>query len=330
MGSINSLASDIFKKKVKKIKGTFMPKITRKAKDLKFNNKISPNLTKHLFNFFSYKELYEMGKINLYFMNNIIDYINETEPWPEKIRKFKSKYNLQIYQNEVDLTLKEAKIKKRRYKFPSKNRKEINYFQFDIDGNKYISIARSFNWAHKDDERYWREEKIKGAYVSNQKVPYLISVCWLDTNFSFFHVKQNNYKLYINETFIKSKKFIERVILKVIIDENIIIYEQKFPSKTIFDNNSYEREKSKLNEDLICYIKKEDFNMAKKDEKGDYIVKIEFNHGNDGLWKEGWFIDGGCLREITQKEIDNEMEIMNKKIEEEERKKLFGKFNNDE
>ena len=50
-----------------------------------------------------------MGKTNIYFMNNIIDYINENEPWPEKIRKFKSKYNLKIYQGEVDLSQKQAK-----------------------------------------------------------------------------------------------------------------------------------------------------------------------------------------------------------------------------
>ena len=44
---------------------------------------MSKNLT-NLFDFFSYKELYEMGKINLYFMNNVIDYFVENEPWPEK------------------------------------------------------------------------------------------------------------------------------------------------------------------------------------------------------------------------------------------------------
>jgi hypothetical protein len=330
MGLMNSVSSYFNPGPKKEIKETFMKKIKREPNVKTFNNKISPNITKYLFDYFSYKELYEMGKINLYFMNNIIDYIKETEPWPEKIRKFKSKYNLKIYKDEVDLTLKEAKINKRRYKFPSDNGNEINYYQFDMDGNKYISIARSFNWAHKNNNSYWREIKIKGSYEPKQDVPYLITVCWVDTNFSFFHVKKNNYKLYMNETFITSKKFVERIVLKVIIDENIIIYEKKFPNQKIFDNNNNEEEKSKLNEDFICYIKKEDFDKAKKDEKGDYIVKIEFSHGNDNYWKEGWIIDGGCLREITQKEMNNEIEIMKKKIEEEERKKLYRRLNNDE
>ena len=150
----------------------------------------------------------------------------------------------------------------------------------------------------------------------------------MDTNFSFFHVKPNNYKLYINETFIRNKRFIEKIFLKVIIDENIIIYNQKFPNQSIFGNNNNDRNNARLNEDFICYIKKEDFKNAKKDENGDCKIRIQFNQVND-FWKGGWFIDGGSLKEITQKEMNNEIEIMNKNMEEEERKKYFGK-NNDE
>ena len=307
----------------KEIEGTFMPKIKRQPQHKNFNNKMSQNLTKYLFDFFSYKELCEMGKINLYFMNNVIDYFEENEPWPEKIRKLKSKYNFKIYQNEVDYTLEEAKIKKRRYKFPSETEdKKVNYYQYDIDGNKYISIARTFDWAHKNNEMYWREEKIEGSYEKDSGVPYLITVCWIDTHFSFYHVKPNNYKLYINEHFIKSKRFKGKVKLKVCIDENIIIYDEKFPNNEIFDNNSSEREHSKLNEDYICFIRKEDFNEAKKDINGDCVINIEFIH-LDGYWKGGWFIDGGILREINQKEIDEEIEMMNKKLEEEERKRFL-------
>ena len=138
------------------------------------------------------------------------------------------------------------------------------------------------------------------------------------------HLKPNNYKLYINEHFISNKIFIEKLYLKVIIDENIVIYDKTFPSKKIFDNNkSYNNDNPKLKEDFICYIKKEDFNEAKRDENGDCMVKIQFNHKNNN-WKGGWYIDEGCLMEITQKEIDDEIKIMNQKLEEEERKKFFG------
>ena len=344
INNISSFFSDSTQKK--EIKPSFMPKIKREPKTKKFNN-LSSNLTKYLFDFFSYKELYEMGKTNLYFMNNIIDYIDIKNPWPEQIRKFKSKYNSNIYQGEVDLSEKEAKIKKRTYKIHSimekekekeiekekekeiEKEKEVNYYQFDIDGNKYISIARTFDWAHKNNERYWKEENINGGYETNEKTPYLVDVCWLDTKFYFFHVKPNNYKLYINEHFIKSRNFKNRVVLRVIIDENIVIYKNKFPNQKIFDNNCSEKDNSILKEDFICFIKKEDFNKGKKDENDEYIIKIEFNHEDDSFWKNGWYIDGGCLMEISQKEMDNEIAIINKNKEEEEKKKVFRRFDND-
>ena len=308
----------------KEIKTSFMPKIKRAPLDKKFNNKLSSNLTKYLFDFFSYKDLFEMGKINVFFMNNIIDYVEENDPWPEKIRKLKLKYHFDIHQNEVDCSLKEAQIKKRRYKFPSENEQEINYYQYDIDGNKYLSIARTFSWAHKNNDIYWREEKALDSYEKDSNVPYLITVCWIDTKFSFLHVTPNNYKLYINEAFIRNKRFKEKVTLKVTINNDIIIYEEKFPSQKVFDYNNCEQGNYRLNEDFICYIKKEDFNEAEKDENGDCIVKITFFH-TDNFWKGGWLIDGGCLREISQKQLDDEMAILNKKKEEEETKKYFGK-----
>ena len=324
MNLISTISNSIYSyPKKQEIKNRFMRKIQRKAKDQSFNKKIRSNLTKYMFDFFSYKELYELGKTNLYFMNNVIDYIQETEPWPEKVRKLKSTYHFTIYQNEVDSTLEESKKNKRRYKYPSENEKEVNYYQFDIDGNKYLSIARTFDWAHKNNDMYWREEKIEGSYEENSKVPYLNAVCWIDIEFSFFYVKPNNYKLYINEHFIKKRRFQEQVKLKVIIDENIVIFDKVFPSKEIFDGNNSNREYSRLSEDYICLIKIEDFNDAKKDENGDCKIKIQFNH-NDNYWKGGWFLDGGCLREITQKELNEELEKIDKNLEEEERRKILG------
>ena len=65
-------------------------------------------------------------------------------------------------------------------------------------------------------------------------------------------------------------------------------------------------------------------NEKKLDNNGDCKVKVEFFHADD-YWKDGWYIDGGCLKEITQKEMDKEIEEMNKRKEENEKKKLFGK-----
>ena len=155
-------------------------------------------------------------------------------------------------------------------------------------------------------------------------------VCWIDINFYFRHVKPGNYKLYINEHFSTNRRFIEQVTLKVIINEgkeNKILFNEKFPSREIYNrNNSSNSDNARLNEDFICYIKKEDFDGIEKDENGDCIVKINFFKIND-FWKGGWYIDGGILKEVTQKEIDEEMKKINKMKEEEERRKIFGNSN---
>ena len=153
----------------KEIKSSFMPKINREPKDNKFK-KLSKYLTQNLFRYFNHKEIYELGKINVFFMNNLIEYLENNETWPEKVRKLKCKYNFKIYQNEVDQTLNQAKINKRRYKYPQIEKRGINYLQFDEDGNRYISIASSFNWAHSNNESYWRKEKVPGSYEKDQDI----------------------------------------------------------------------------------------------------------------------------------------------------------------
>ena len=207
MGNMNSLNpfsyfSQNNRDTKKEVKTGFMHKINRKPIDNKFNN-LSKYVTQHLFHFLDYNELYELGKTNVFFMNNLIEYLENNNTWPEEVRKLINKYNFQIYQGEVDLTLNLAKKKKRTYKYPQQENEGINYYQFNLDGNRYISIANSFKWAHQDNNMYWTKEKSIGSYEENGDVYYLISVCWLDTKFHFYHVNpKNNYKLYINEFFV--------------------------------------------------------------------------------------------------------------------------------
>jgi len=128
MNTINVINENNNEQEKKEIRTNFMPKINRQPKTKLFYNKLSPNLTKYIFNFLPYKEVYEIGKLNLFLMNNVIDYFKQAEPWPEKIRKLKSKYNFEVYQKEIDETEKEAKIKKRRYKYSSEN--NVNYYLY--------------------------------------------------------------------------------------------------------------------------------------------------------------------------------------------------------
>jgi len=321
MGNMNSLNpfsyfSQNNRDTKKEVKTGFMHKINRMPIDNKFNN-LSKYVTQHIFHFFDYNELYELGKTNVFFMNNLIEYLENNNTWPEEVRKLINKYHFQIYQGEVDLTLNLAKKKKRTYKYYQQENEGINYYQFNLDGNRYISIANSFKWAHQDNNMYWTKEKSIGSYEENGDVCYLISVCWLDTKFHFYHVNpNNNYKLYLNEFFVMNKRFQNSLQLKVILGESKIVYESAFPSDKMYKENSGPKNNCKLKEDYICYIRKEDFNDVEKDQNGDCLVKVEFFHNND-FWKSGWFIDGGCLVETEQEEIDKLKEKEEEKEEEE-------------
>ena len=323
--SLNSITSYFYPKTSstnmnKLVKNVFMSKINRKPNTNQFVN-LSKYVTQHLFKFFDYNELYELGKTNVFFMNNVIEYLENNPTWPEEVRKLITKYNFQIYQNEVDLTENLAKKNNRRYKYPKEENKGVNYYQFNLDGNRYISIANSFKWAHFDNNNYWTKEKAVGSYEENGDVFYLINVCWLNTHFHFYHVNpKNNYKLYVNEFFVIHKNFKNKLKIKVILDENKIVYESIFPSDKIHQKNSGQKNNCKLKEDYICYIAKEDFNDVQKDQNGDCLVKVEFSH-RDLNWKSGWFIDGGCLVETTQEEIDKLKEKEEEKEKEKEEEK---------
>ena len=218
-------------------------------------------------------------------MNNLIEYLENNNTWPEEVQKLINKYHFQIKQDDIDFTLNLAKKNKRRYKYPQLENEGINYYQCNLDGNRYISIANSFKWAHQDNNMYWAKQKAIGSYEENGDVYYLISVCWLDTKFHFYHVNpKNNYKLYINEFFVIYKLFRNTLKLKVILGENKIVYENVFPSDKMYKENSGPKNNCKLKEDYICYIRKEDFNDVEKDQNGDCLVKVEFFY-NNSFWK---------------------------------------------
>ena len=304
----------------RQILAPFNFKIEREPKEKFLKKKLSSNLVKYLFNFCNYKDVFELGKANLNLMNNALEYFKETEPFPEKIRQMKLKYNMDIFQNEVDSTEQEAKMNKRRYQYQGKHK---NFFQFDIDGNRYIFLAHSYEWKHQKENQYWKEKEIDGSYEPGEKVYYLKTVCFIGMDFIFPHVKPNNYKFCLNEHFTDNEHIIERINLKVTINDDIIVYEKNFPNADIYNNNCDHHNKT-LKEDFICYVKEEDFEKAKKDENGDCKVTIIMRN-IDWYWKDGWYIDGGCLIEIEKERMEQEIKNMEQKKEKEEREKYFGR-----
>ena len=90
-------------------------KIKRKGKPCIFSQKLSPNLTKYLFDFFYYRELYNLGSINLYFYQCFSDY--QLLTWKIEMNNIIDIFNLEIknYEEEVDDTLTKCISKKRTY-----------------------------------------------------------------------------------------------------------------------------------------------------------------------------------------------------------------------
>ena len=89
-------------------------KINRKGKPCCFRNKLSSNMMKCIFDFFYYRELYELGKINLYFYQCFTDY--QLLTWKIEMNNIIDIFHLEIKnKEEVDDTLTKCISNKRTY-----------------------------------------------------------------------------------------------------------------------------------------------------------------------------------------------------------------------
>ena len=90
-------------------------KINRKGKPCCFRNKLSSNMMKCIFDFFYYRELYELGKINLYFYQCFTDY--QLLTWKIEMNNIIDIFHLEIKNpdEEIDDTLTKCIGKNRTY-----------------------------------------------------------------------------------------------------------------------------------------------------------------------------------------------------------------------
>ena len=93
-----------------------MNKIKRKCKTNLFNEKLSRNLTKYLFDFFYYRELYQICSANLFLYQCFTEY--QLMTWKLEMNNIIDIFHLNIenYDEEVDDTLTECIRNKRTYK----------------------------------------------------------------------------------------------------------------------------------------------------------------------------------------------------------------------
>ena len=259
----DSCSSGIFSLKQLKL-------IERKGKPNVFANRLKRNATKYLFDFFYYRELSEIGAINIFLHNCLIEY--EISTWPIEMRNLIDIFHLDVknLKEGVDKSLFEC-IKKQ-HLYPMKDHQE-NYVKIDKEGinlislvyydpnmkeqlnklNNNIQIKKPFNFEalemmEFDDEidgiipstlkTPWKVVHTKYSYIPGNII-FLEEKSPLDFGFSFHHVIKGNYKFYLHQYITNMKN--AKLKLQIYIN-NVVVFElNNFPSKSIlqqFNENS--------------------------------------------------------------------------------------------
>ena len=124
-----------------------MQKINRKYKPCIFSEKLNHNLIKYLFDFFYYRELYNLGSLNLFFYQCFTEY--ELLTWELEMNNIIDIFHLEInnYLDEVDDTLTKCIKNKRTYKMSDH---PGCFVRINKDGINIISLAYFDNSVKKN------------------------------------------------------------------------------------------------------------------------------------------------------------------------------------
>ena len=113
-----------------------MQKINRKCKGCVFNEKLNRNLTKYLFDFLYYRELYQICSANLFLYQCFTEY--QLMTWKIEMKNIIDIFHLDIKDEEIDDTLIQCIKKKRTY---SMKDHPGNFVRINKDGINLYSIA---------------------------------------------------------------------------------------------------------------------------------------------------------------------------------------------
>ena len=157
-------------------------KINRQGKSCIFSDKLSKNVTKYLFDFFYYRELYNLGSVNLFFYQCFRDY--QLLTWKLEMNNIIDIFHLKInnYEEEVDDTLTKTIKNKRTY-----NMKDHPgcYVRINKDGINIISSAYYDNSIYKENNL---NKNNTGIFLNN------------NLNLDFINDKLNNINIIENES----------------------------------------------------------------------------------------------------------------------------------
>ena len=190
-----------------------MQKINRECKPCIFSQRLSRNLIKYLFDFFYYRELYQMCSANLFLYQCFTEY--QLLTWKLEMNNIIDIFHLNInkYDEEVDNTLMESIKKKRTY---SMKDHPGCYVRINKEGINIISLA-------------YYDHSVQGDYINSN-------------NFSQNKIYNNNINIINNDQFSPFKNNNNNII-------NNKINTQFSPDENNNDKNNYPFFKIKFNID---------------------------------------------------------------------------------
>ena len=278
--------------------------IKREGKPNIFKDRVKKNVTKHLFDFFYYRELSEIGSTNIFLYNCFVEY--EMATWKQEMKNIIKIFHLDIKneEEEIDESLT-ACVKKNRI-YPVKNF-EGNYLRIDKEGLNLISLAyydpdiqaqldkKNNMFYHINnisfeniDEMDLEDDLLdinqtdlkitwKALYSGNSYVPgnilYLNDKSSLDFGFSFHHVIKDNYKFYLHHAMTDMRN--AKLKLQIIINDQIVFETDNFPSKKILDESHVDIFNNELKDVFICDINKHMFDAVKNDLRNSLDFKFD-------------------------------------------------------
>ena len=167
---------------------SLMQKINRECKPCIFNQRLSRNLTKYLFDFFYYRELYNICSANLFLYQCFTEY--QLLTWKLEMNNIIDIFHLKInnYDNEVDSTLLQTIKKKRTYQmidhpgcFVRINKEGINIISLAYYDNSIQGDAKNHN-NYSPKQKYINKNIIKNNIQFSPKVEAY------DKNHPFFNL----------------------------------------------------------------------------------------------------------------------------------------------
>lgn len=167
-----------------------------------------------------------MAKVNIFFYNSFVRFY-ETE-----IEFLLNKYNIELQENNKEKNENNENLIITNYNKSKyyKQKNDLGHFiKLGINTIEHIILFRNYDWAWKNDTRYWEEVECEGSLM-NKKVWHLKQVWWIEMNFNITHIYKGKYQIFLRHCVCYTNPPLSCKI-KIFLDEENI-YENSYPLQT--------------------------------------------------------------------------------------------------